>query len=199
MHKRHKQKTTLITTNLGFEKWNSFFKNDKIPQRDDDIKWATAYIKRSSYKERLEKLNLPTLKYRREKNDMVEMYKHFNVYDQTNMPTKFVRKELPRRKHDFQLVMKRPKDGKRGPQTNSLYYRAIKVWNELSKSVVRAEGRWLDRVREQGDIGRHAGDRVPAGRDGALLRLSSHGDQSDLPVRAAGIGRGQSGHRAHRG
>ena len=30
MHKRHKHKTTLITTNLGFEKWDSFFKDEQL-------------------------------------------------------------------------------------------------------------------------------------------------------------------------
>lgn len=30
MHKRHKQKTTLITSNLGFQEWNSFLKNDQL-------------------------------------------------------------------------------------------------------------------------------------------------------------------------
>jgi len=30
MHKRHKSKTTLITSNLGFSKWGSFLKNDHL-------------------------------------------------------------------------------------------------------------------------------------------------------------------------
>ena len=30
MHKRHKQKTTLITSNLGFQQWRSFLKNDQL-------------------------------------------------------------------------------------------------------------------------------------------------------------------------
>lgn len=30
MHKRHKQKTTLITSNLGFQQWVSFLKNDQL-------------------------------------------------------------------------------------------------------------------------------------------------------------------------
>jgi len=30
MHKRHKRKTTLITSNLGFAKWSSFLKNDHL-------------------------------------------------------------------------------------------------------------------------------------------------------------------------
>ncbi len=30
MHKRHKKKATLITSNLGFQQWNSFLKNDHL-------------------------------------------------------------------------------------------------------------------------------------------------------------------------
>ncbi len=30
MQKRHNKKTTLITTNLGFEQWNSFLKNERL-------------------------------------------------------------------------------------------------------------------------------------------------------------------------
>ena len=30
MHKRHKKKTTLITSNLGFQQWGSFLKNDQL-------------------------------------------------------------------------------------------------------------------------------------------------------------------------
>jgi len=30
MHKRHKKKSTLITSNLGFEQWASFLKNDHL-------------------------------------------------------------------------------------------------------------------------------------------------------------------------
>ena len=30
MHKRHKKKPTLITSNLGFSDWRSFLKNDHL-------------------------------------------------------------------------------------------------------------------------------------------------------------------------
>ncbi|HLE86651.1 MAG TPA: ATP-binding protein [Candidatus Brocadiaceae bacterium] len=30
MHKRHKKKATLITSNLGFQQWTSFLKNDQL-------------------------------------------------------------------------------------------------------------------------------------------------------------------------
>ncbi len=30
MHKRHNRKSTLITSNLGFQEWTSFLKNDQL-------------------------------------------------------------------------------------------------------------------------------------------------------------------------
>jgi DNA replication protein DnaC len=30
MHQRHKKKTTLITSNLGFDQWGSFLKNTQL-------------------------------------------------------------------------------------------------------------------------------------------------------------------------
>ena len=30
LHKRHRKKSTLITSNLGFSQWNSFLKNDQL-------------------------------------------------------------------------------------------------------------------------------------------------------------------------
>ncbi len=30
LHKRHKQKCTLITSNLGFQQWPSFLKNEQL-------------------------------------------------------------------------------------------------------------------------------------------------------------------------
>jgi len=30
MHERHKKKTTLITSNLGFDQWGSFLKNTQL-------------------------------------------------------------------------------------------------------------------------------------------------------------------------
>ncbi len=30
MHQRHKRKTTLVTSNLGFQQWTSFLQNDQL-------------------------------------------------------------------------------------------------------------------------------------------------------------------------
>ena len=90
------------------------------------------------YPDRLKKLDLPTLLYRRKRGDMIEIYKHFNYYDKSTLPSSFQRQVRPSRKHDLQLVWQRPKDGVRGLQTNSFYFRTNRIWNNLPKEVVNA-------------------------------------------------------------
>ena len=88
--------------------------------------------------ERLLRLELPTLEFRRKKNDMVEIYKHFHVYDQSSISNAFMPNVRPSRIHDYQLVSRIPRDGVRGVQNNSFYFRTIKTWNELPAHVVNS-------------------------------------------------------------
>ena len=75
------------------------------------------------YSERLRKLDLPTLAYRRARGDMIELFKGFNSYDRPSLSNSFLQSTRPSRKHKYQLISKIPKDGTRGIQTNSFYYR----------------------------------------------------------------------------
>ena len=90
------------------------------------------------YEERLKIMNLPSLKTRREIGDMVEIYKHLNVYDKSATSQKFVLRNRPQRKHNQELQKNFADDGMRGYQTNSLYYRGIDAWNGLGAKVVNA-------------------------------------------------------------
>ena len=83
------------------------------------------------YEERLRRLDLPTLVYRRARGNMMEVFKHFHTYDQDLLPDIFQRQSYGTRKHDYQLVWRKAKDGVRGIQANSFYYRIIKMWNDL--------------------------------------------------------------------
>ena len=94
---------------------------------------------RRSYSERLKKLNLLSLVYRRAQGDMIEIFKHFHSYSNCTLPENFRPRNRPSRKHDYQLVWKAPKDGVRGLQANFFYFRTIKTWNELPKEVVHAK------------------------------------------------------------
>ena len=90
------------------------------------------------YHERLRRLDLPTLVYRRARGDMIEVFKHFCSYDQQLIPDIFKRQSYGIRNNGCQLVWRNPKDGVRGLQANSFYYRIIKVWNDLPPDVVNA-------------------------------------------------------------
>ena len=88
------------------------------------------------YSERLRKLQLPTLSHRRHRGDMIEVWKHFNVYDSRTLSSSFKPKHRASRKHNLQLFYNKSKDGKKGTQHNSFYHRVTNAWNNLPKKVV---------------------------------------------------------------
>ena len=90
------------------------------------------------YEERLRRLELPTLVHRRALGYMIEVFKHFHSYDQARIPGLFKRQQYGVRNNGCQLVWRVPKDGLREIQTNSFYYRVIKVWKELPSDAVNA-------------------------------------------------------------
>ena len=102
-----------------------------------------------SYKERLEKLNLPTLKYRRLRGDIIEIYKHVHVYEAAIVASSFQRRCRPSRKHDHQIHEPVAKDGIRGVQANSFHYRIPTIWNNLPRTVVEAQT--LDKFKNRID------------------------------------------------
>ena len=93
-------------------------------------------FKHQPYSNRLQRIGILTLEYRRSVGDMVEVYKHLHFYDSTTVPSKFVPRTRPSRNHEFELKRAFAKDGIRGVRTNSFYYRSIKHWNELPRDVV---------------------------------------------------------------
>ena len=88
------------------------------------------------YSERLKKLSLPTLAYRRRRGDIIELYKHFHTYDKSTLAPSFKPKERISRQHRFQLHAPPTKDG---AQTNFFFQRTTKMWNNLPEHVVEAE------------------------------------------------------------
>ena len=69
---------------------------------------------------------------------MIEVYKHFHTYDQDLLPDDFQKQSYGMSKHAYQLVWKKAKDGVRGKQANSFYFRIIKMWNYLPAETVDA-------------------------------------------------------------
>ena len=91
------------------------------------------------YPERLKRIDLPTLLYRRRWGDMIEVWKHFNAYDSSTLSPTFNPRERTSRQHKFQLHTPPSTDGVRGIQSNSFYHRVVPVWNNLPKNVAEAE------------------------------------------------------------
>ena len=91
------------------------------------------------YEGRLKALELPSLTYRRKRGDMIEVYKHFNSYDNQALSPSFQPRDRTTRGNTLKLTERAPKDGCRGLQTNSFYHRTTRTWNELPDHVVRAE------------------------------------------------------------
>ena len=124
-------------------------------------------LKNLEYHERLEKCGLTTLLFRRMRGDVIEMWKHFNVYDRDILPSSFIPNDRPVRngKHSHQLYQRRSGDGERGIQTNSYYWRVTQQWNDLPISVAeskdintfknRLDAAWLNhpqKYQQQSDL-----------------------------------------------
>ena len=91
------------------------------------------------YPERLKRIDLPTLAYRRRRGDMIEVFKHFKSYDRSTLSPSFKPRDRPSRQHKLQLHQPPSKDGARGAQRNSFYHRVVSTWNSLPKKVAEAE------------------------------------------------------------
>ena len=64
-----------------------------------------------SYSEKLKRLNLPTLTFRRRRRDVIELYKHFHTYDKSTLAPSFKPRERTSRQHRFQLHVLPTRDG----------------------------------------------------------------------------------------
>ena len=103
-------------------------------------KRATKYIKACkdlSYKHRLIHLQLPTLKYRRLRGDMIQVYKILrNLYEQSTVPNLPRNADLRTRGNSLKLLVERCRlDTRRF----SFCSRVVKHWNSLPDSVVNSD------------------------------------------------------------
>lgn len=69
---------------------------------------------------------------------MIELWKHFNYYEEQLLPTSFRPLDRPSRRHNRQLYQHCSADGVYGMQRNSFYYRTTSVWNQLPAEVTEA-------------------------------------------------------------
>ena len=92
-----------------------------------------------SYSERLKRLNLPLLVYRRSRGNMIEIFKYLCSSNNCILPESFRPRPHPSRKHDYQLVWKAHKDCVRGLQAIFFYFQTIKIWNKLPKEIAHVK------------------------------------------------------------
>ena len=93
-------------------------------------------IKNLSYPERLKKLNIPTLIYRRKRTDMMQVYRIVHSVDKLDFEEFFERGDDTTRGHSWKL--KKPRANTRIRQ-NCFSHRIINTWNnELSEDAVNS-------------------------------------------------------------
>lgn len=89
-----------------------------------------------SYCDRLKRLNLTTLYYRRLRMDMLQVYRIINGIDKINKDTYFSFNNRPSRNNSLKLIKPRAQTS---IQQHSFSHRIVNLWNELPDEVVLAE------------------------------------------------------------
>ena len=123
--------TTLVRPHLEYAQsvWSPHLRKH-IKQLENVQIRATKLVdgmKHPDYSERLEKLDLPTLLHRRERGDMIQVWKHFRSYDLSTLSSNVKHNPRPNRRHGLQLTWNKPKDGSRGLQANSFYTSELRL------------------------------------------------------------------------
>ena len=118
--------------------WSPLYKKDKIIIENVQRRTTklVASCKNLSYPERLRKLGLPSLEYRRERADMIQVYKILNDIDIVEKDKLFTRAQYTAtRGHSFKLHKKRSRLNVRA---NTFSNRVVNTWNNLPDTVVNA-------------------------------------------------------------
>ena len=94
-------------------------------------------IKTLAYEERLRKIDLPTLVYRRSRGDMIETYKNFSgMYDRKIYEDLFViQEDTNTRDHSKNIYKRRSRINRR---KYAFCGRVVNIWNNLLDDVVNA-------------------------------------------------------------
>ena len=123
---------------FGVAVWGGFIKRrhlhaiERIQMRATRIEES---VKGMPYEERLRKLKLPTITYRRARGLMMEVWKHINSYDTAVISPTFQFTRSAR----YPLQLKR--FNSKGSQSKSFYHLAPALWNDLPLAVRETECR----------------------------------------------------------
>ena len=119
--------------------WCPYLKKD-IELIENVQRRATKYLhgmQDLTYEQRLRKLNLTTLTYRRIRGAMIEVYKIFHIYERPISPNiSLYLGNIHTRGHNFKLFYNRSE--KTHPKLHSFNQRIVKPWNSLPTPVVNS-------------------------------------------------------------
>ena len=92
-------------------------------------------LRNLSYTDRLDMLSLPTLEFRRERGDMIQIYKCFNDNNKYLFTPFFVQSTTSTRSHGRKLTLPcvNLEIGRR-----AFYFRTLVKWNNLPENCVKA-------------------------------------------------------------
>ena len=93
-------------------------------------------IKDKSYPSRLRQLRLPSLVYRRQRADMLQVFRILTEIDNVQIDQSIQIEKTSTRGHKFQIFKPRCKTN---VKKNKLAYRVVKEWNALSNDVIEVE------------------------------------------------------------
>ena len=118
--------------------WSPRFKkdSDEIERVQRRATKMVPGLSKMPYEDRLKILKLPSLKYRRERGDMIETYKYLRNIYKTNLPSLQVDDTSHLRGHNMKLVKKRSNSDLR---KHCFSNRIVNKWNSLPNYVVQVE------------------------------------------------------------
>ena len=131
---------TLVRSNLEYGQaiWSPYQKGH-IRKIESVQRAATRKIngfKELSYPERLKKLSLPSLRFRRMRGDAIETYKLIHEIYDPDISLKFTRSNQATRGHNLKLFHERT--NRLEIRRNSFRIRIPSIWNDLPAAVVNA-------------------------------------------------------------
>ena len=118
--------------------WSPMFKKDKILIENVQRRATRLVksIKHLPYEDRLKTLGLPSLEYRRERSDMIQVYKILHGIDRVDKDKFFTLNRLAAtRGHSLKLYKKRSRLMVRA---NCFSNRVVDTWNSLTEDMVNA-------------------------------------------------------------
>ena len=118
--------------------WSPIFKKDRI-QIENVQRRATKMVgdlKNESYSYRLRKLGLPSLEYRRERSDQIQLFKIMNNYDIIDKDKLFQLAPYQNTRGNSKKLFKRQR--RLNMSKNMFSNRVVNTWNSLPSAVVES-------------------------------------------------------------